>query len=144
MKHTILFFAFLLCAAGLTAQSDAKQTPAQETTTALTARYQLTTEQQAEVLTMQERKYRNLAEIEGLRDTEPQTYAKKIRAMQYANDMAMRQLLNEDQLKIFQQQLLELRQQRAEVYKEMKAAGKHPAEIESKVMEIETAALLQN
>lgn len=144
MKHSILIFAFLFSAAGLYAQTDRTNTAAQETATVLTAKYQLDAQQQTEVLTLQERKFRNLGEIEGLQQTDPLTYSKKIRAMQYANDMAMRGLLNEQQMKIFHAQQLELRQQRAEVYKEMKAAGKQPAEIESKIIEIEAANLLQN
>lgn len=144
MKNIILCFTFLFASAGLFAQTDVTKTPAEEATEALTTVYQLNEQQQAEMLEIQQRKYRNLGEIAELKDSDPLTYLKKIRAMQHANIMHMQLLLNETQLVTFQQKQRELREEKARVSKEMKSAGKSQAEINAKMTELDENALLRS
>jgi hypothetical protein len=140
MKNTILSFAFLLLAAVVFGQSN--QPSAQEMTDKLTAKYNLTTQQQAEMLTIQERKLRNFSEIEGLKKTDPTKHIEKMRALKSGTDASIERLLNEEQLVVFRQEKAEFRKQKSTVYSELKSSGASQMQIDYKISELEETALI--
>ncbi len=138
----IFFSLFILClTTGAFAQSETTQSPAQVSTGKLAKEYGLNQNQQAEMLKVQERKYRNLAEIEPLKNSNPQLYIQKVRSLQYANDMSFRKVLDEQQEKTFQQKQSDLRRKKAEIYKEMKSTGAAQNLIDAKIAELDVEAL---
>ena len=142
MKNAILSFAFLLFAVITFGQTET--TPAQQMTDKLTEKYTLTQQQQAEMLTIQERKFRNLAEIEGLRKTDPTKHIEKMRALKIGIDGSVERLLDKNQMVIFQQEKADFRKQKSVVYSELKSSGASQMQIEYKISELEEAALMGN
>ncbi|MAT54217.1 MAG: hypothetical protein CMN32_07020 [Saprospirales bacterium] len=141
MKHLLLSLTFLLFAGGLFAQTETKKSPAQKDTEALVAEYQLNDDQAAEMLKVQERKYRNLKEFEPLMNQDVKLYLRKLRALVNATDASFRRILNDEQIKTYNQKKQELRQQKAQLYKEMKAAGASQFEIDKKLVQLDLEAI---
>ena len=141
MKNQIFCLVFLFCALGATAQNAAEKTPAQQATEQMTQRYSLNQKQQAEMLKIQERKYRNLAEIEPLKMSDPGLYLRKVQSIQLGNNASFERLLSDEQEKTLRQQQLQLREKKAVAYKEMKSAGASQQEIDRKMAELDLEAL---
>lgn len=140
MKNLMFCLALLFAAVGVMAQSSTK-TPAQEATDKLTQLYGLSPEQQVEMLKVQERKFRNLAEIAGLKTTDYKMYMRKIQSIQYGNNASLQRLLNPEQDLIWQQQQTQLRERKLVAQKEMKAAGASQQQIEQKMLELDIESL---
>jgi Spy/CpxP family protein refolding chaperone len=142
MKNLIFCLALLFSAFGATAQTTTTgKTPAQEATEKMTLAYGLNDKQQSEMLKIQERKYRNLADIEPLKNTDPALYIRKVQAIQYGNNESFERLLNAEQAKVLKQQQFQLRNKKATAYKEMKAAGAPQQEIDKKMAALDLEAL---
>ncbi len=141
MKHTLLSLSFFLLAGGLFAQTATDKTPAQKDTEALVAAYQLNDDQAADMLKVQQRKYRNLKEIEPLMNQDVKLYLRKLRALVSANEASFRRILNDEQLASYNQKLKELRQRKAQLYKELKAAGASQFEIDKKLIQLDLEAI---
>jgi len=141
MKNVMLCFAFLIFAGGLSAQNQVTESPAQEAVEKLVQQYNLDKGQAAEMLKVQERKYRNLAEIEPLQATDPQLFTKKVRALQYANDKSFERILTKEQIPVHHQQQIELREKKALAFKELKTAGASQQEIENKMLVLDLESL---
>ena len=141
MKNLIFCVVLLFSAFGATAQSAAVKTPAQEATEKMTQLYSLNEKQQGEMLKIQERKYRNLAEIEALKASDPALYMRKIQSIQLGNEASFERILGAEQAKTFKQQQLQLREKKAVAYKEMKSAGASQQEIDKKMVELDLEAL---
>lgn len=142
MKNLILCVVCLFCAFGAMAQATPKSTtPAQEATLKMTQLYSLNEVQQAEMLKIQERKYRNLAEIEPLKISDPNAYVQKIRSIKLGNDASFDRILNAEQMTIYKQEQQKLREKKAVVYKEMKSAGSPQQEIDNKMTMLDLEAL---
>lgn len=142
MKNTILSFALLFFCGSLFAQADVNMPSMEETVASFTNIYNLDAEQQKEMVKIQERKFRNLGEIEGMKTSDPKKYQQKISAMHTANMKHMHDLLNEEQLKTFRQKQVELRKKKAELFQEMKGSSTSQADIEMKMTELDVDALL--
>ena len=142
MKNAILSFAFLLFAVLVFGQTET--TPAQQMAEKLTEKYNLTEQQQADMVTIQERKFRNFAEIEGLRKIDPTKYIEKMRALKIGIDGSIERLLNEEQMVVFRQEKAAFRKQKSIVYSELKANGASQMQIDYKISELEEAALMGN
>jgi flagellar biosynthesis GTPase FlhF len=141
MKRLILCLSILIVAAGIFAQTNTEKSPAQKATDELVQVYSLDANQAAAMLKIQQREYRNLSEIEPVKESNPPLYIQKIRALQYAQEVSFRKLLNEEQMQIFIQKIRQLRERKAQVYKEMKAAGASQEDIDKKVIELDVEAL---
>ena len=141
MKQILLSLALFLIAGGLFAQSGTEKTPAQKDTEALVAEYQLNDDQAVEMLKVQQRKYRNLKEFEPLMNQDVKLYLRKLRALVSATDASYRRIFNEQQLESYNQKLRELRLKKAQLYKEMKAAGASQFEIDKKLVQLDLEAL---
>lgn len=134
----LMFFAF--GAMAQTASTD-NADPAQAATEQMTLLYGLNENQQQEMLKIQERKYRNLAEIEPLKKTDPSGYILKIRSIQLGNNASFERILNAEQLTTLKQQQFKLREKKAVAFKEMKSAGASQQEIDKKMTELDFEAL---
>ncbi len=130
-----------MVATGIFAQTDVGKSPAQKATDELVSIYSLDAKQEASMLKIQQREYRNLSEIEPIKESNPSLYIQKVRALQYAQEVSFRKLLNKDQMQIFTQKLVQLRERKAQVYKEMKSAGASQTDIDKKVLELDLEAL---
>ncbi len=108
----------------------------------LTEKYKLTEKQQAEMLTIQERKYRNFGEIENLRESDPTKFIEKIRALKIGTDGSIQRMLNEDQLVIFRQEKAEFRKLKSTIYSELKSSGASQMQIDYKISQLEETALM--
>jgi hypothetical protein len=144
MKNLILSLAFLFVCGSLFAQANDEPPTLEQTMATLTALYQLDDEQQEEMLVIQQRKYRNLGDIEDLRSSDPALFKKKLQSLHHGNIGHMHQLLNEEQLKVFRQKQMELRQQKADLFKALKGNGSQQAEIEKQMIELDLEALFQS
>ncbi len=141
MKNLIFCLALLFSACGAMAQTSTGKAPAQDATDKMTQRYGLNEKQQAQMLTIQERKLRNLAEIEPLKISDLAGYMRKIQSIQLGNNASFERILSAEQLKVLKQQQLQLREQKALAYKEMKAAGAAQQEIDKKLLALDLEAL---
>lgn len=144
MKNLILSIALLFICGGVFAQANDGLPTLEQTMETLTALYRLDASQQEKMLEVQERKYRNLGEIEDLQSSDPVMYKKKLQSLHHGNVAHMHQLLNEEQLKIFRQKQMEHRQQKADLFKELKGNGSQQAEIEKRMAELDLTALFQS
>ena len=134
MKNLIFCFVCMVFAFGAMAQATSTgATPAQEATQKMTQLYSLNEAQQADMLKIQERKFRNLAEIEPLKISAPNAYVQKIRSIKLGNDASLDRILNAEQKAIYMQEQQKLREKKALVYKEMKSAGSPQQEIDNKM-----------
>lgn len=141
MKNPIFCLVFLFCALGATAQNATDKTPAQAATEQLTQRYNLNQKQQVEMLKIQERKYRNLAEIEPIKLSNAPLYQRKVQSIQIGNNASFERLFDAEQNKSLRQQQLQLREKKAVAYKEMKSSGASQQAIDKKMMELDLEAL---
>ena len=141
MKNVILCLAFLFFAGGLLAQTKAGESPAQKATEKIVQLYNLDANQQSEMLKIQERKYRNLAEIEQLKTTDAQLYSKKVRALQYANNKSFDRILRKEQMSVHHEQQTAFREKKALAYKELKTAGASQQEIDNKMLALDLESL---
>ena len=122
-------------------QTDAAKSPAQSATELLAQRYGLDPSQQAQMLKIQERKFRNFSEIDPLKATDPQVYMQKVKAMQMANARSIERMLKADQLTAFRKQQVSLREKKALAFKEMKNTNASQQEIDKKMTELDLESM---
>lgn len=144
MKNAILSIAFLLLGLTTFAQSASDHATAQSLTDELVTKYNLNEKQQAEMLVVQQRKFRNLGEIEGLKKTDPVLHIEKIKALTLANDYEMEKILSKDQFATYRLNQVEYRKQKAKVFQEMKDKGATQTQIDYKISLIEEEALMKS
>ncbi len=129
-----LFLSFFVLFIGLSAFAQEKSV-AQVATDELVKVYDLDNKQAKEMLTIQERKIRNLEQISGMKDTDVKKYRHKHRAIQQSTDASTRRILNETQMKVYEQRRFEWRKKRAAKIAELKEAKKSLEEIEDALIE---------
>jgi len=99
--------------------------------------YNLDEQQAATALKIQERRYRNLSEIASLENTDKDLFRHKNKAIQQSTDASLRRMLNKEQMVIYNQRKLEIRNKRAAKTAELKEQGLSPKEIENALFEME-------
>lgn len=109
----------------------------QQATDDMAALYQLDEEQKTKMYTIQERHFRNMAEIESLSTTDMKLYAQKKRAVRMGTDASTKRLLTDTQMPIFNAQQLERRKKESELIRKMKAEGASKEEIQLAIFEME-------
>ncbi len=127
----------LLISAPLLAQTKISKRDIQRATDEIATIYQLDATQKQEVYQIQERRLHNLAEVEKLKSTDYDLYVRKRHAVRIGTDHAIRQLLNEAQLKIYEARQKDLREREVERMRELKRQGASDAEIKKALLEIE-------
>ncbi len=121
----------------LVAQSKVSKRDVQKATNEIAALYQLNEAQQQKAYEIQERKLENLAQVETIKKTDYDTYLRKRRAVQIGADHAIKRLLNESQLKIYQEKQEARRALEAEKMRELKQKGASNEEIQRALLEIQ-------
>lgn len=121
----------------LVAQSKVSKRDIQKATNEIAALYQLNEAQQQKAYEIQERKLENLAQVETIKKTDYDTYLRKRRAVQIGADHAIKRLLNESQLKIYQEKQEARRALEAEKMRELKQKGASNEEIQRALLEIQ-------
>ncbi len=132
MKKIFLSFFALALTISVFAQAN---TEAQTVTNELIKEYGLDNQQAAQMLVIQERKVRNMAEIESLKNSDTKKYRHKKRSIKQGTDASIRRVLNEEQMKIYQQKRLEWRKERAEKIAALKDSGMTMEEIEDTLLD---------
>ncbi len=109
----------------------------EQATAELTERYQLTEPQQEAMQRIQERRLRNLADIEPLREQDYQRYLAKLKSLRQGTENSIERLLDPDQREIFYARRAERRKEEAAVIKEMRTQGASKEAIQRKLLEME-------
>jgi hypothetical protein len=135
MKKSILSFLAFALLGSLYAQS--QDAAVQQAVAETVSLYQLDRQQAAELQKIQERRFRNLAEIETLRDSDPTLYAQKKHSIREMTLATTRRLLHEAQLPVYYEQLSERRKQEAELKARLKTEGATPEEIQLAIWSLE-------
>jgi hypothetical protein len=116
-------------------QSPAVNQAARLATDALTEKYGLDAGQQAGMYTVQERKQRNLAEIEALQTADPERYRIKLQSVQKGTLNSIDRLLSTpEQKQLFRKTQMDVRTQRAEKRRELQRSGVPAQEIERQLL----------
>ena len=135
MKKLTLCFFFLALALGLSAQTgDAEARKAADAAIAL---YQLDETQAAEMYVIQERRFRNLASIEALRQTDYKFYLQKKNSIREGMMASVQRLLRANQMEPFNQALISRRQQESALKQKLKQEGATREEIQIAIWELE-------
>lgn len=139
MKKIILFAFFLISGSVLMFAQNAPSgnDPARETTDQLVKLYNLDARQAQQMYQIQQNKFKNLAEIEPLKTSNPDLYAQKHSNVFIGADASIRQMLKAEQMPVFQQQMMEKRKKRADKLSQLKKEGASNEEIK-KAMATET------
>ena len=139
MKNAILSLAMLLLAAVAFGQTE--RTPAHQMTDVLTEKYNLTEDQQAQMLTIQQRTFDNLEEIAHLKKSDLTLHIQKMRALKMGMEGSIELILNEEQKAILRQEKAEFRRQKSVLYSDLKAKGATQQQIDFQICQLEEAAL---
>lgn len=124
MKYLFSSLLCLLCLGTAPAQTETGADPAREATTRISAKYGLDEQQQARVYTIQVRKLRNLAAIEGLKTSDPDRYQAKLESIQTGTQASLQRLMKTpEQVERYNQTLAEQRRLRSARLEALKAAG---------------------
>ncbi len=135
MKKLILFICFFSFAIGNTfAQSNLAEV--KNDTDKLTSIYSLSADQQIAMEKVMVTKHRNLTEIKELQTKNPALFDQKLKTIAYGTEMSMRRILNQDQLRIFRDQLNLQKKQKADAVSNMKKAGATDEEIKKAIQAI--------
>jgi deoxyribodipyrimidine photolyase len=134
-----IFLSFLLIGVAVLAFGQKADMNQQASVAAdeLTSYYQLDQEQQAKMLTIQQRHFKHLAEIQSLEKQDLQLYIKKMKAIQKGTDIAVQLILREDQMNLFYSRAVDRRQRQADLARNMQSEGASPREIEMALIKME-------
>ncbi|MCB0587451.1 MAG: hypothetical protein KDD06_19310 [Phaeodactylibacter sp.] len=135
MKKLTLCFFFLALASGLLAQNTEQEV--RKATGEAVALYQLDERQAEEMQVIQERRFRNLASIEELRQSDYNLYLQKKNSVREGMMASIKRLLKEEQMEVFHQQLVDRRKKEAAVKEQLKQEGASRQEIQIAIWELE-------
>jgi len=137
--RTILALCFLTWGfASVYAQTPAAREAAREATEALTATYGLSAVQIPQMLEIQERRFRNLEEIEFLKSSDEALYRQKLRNIRFGTEASIQRILSIDQRAILEKERVERRKQDAVRLKMLQESGASKSEIQEAILEMET------
>lgn len=134
MKQLILSLSLILLATGIFAQSQTNEKTAQEATEAMTSLYSLDETQVEQMMVIQQRRFRNLAEIESLKNTDEKLYRIKMRSIRKGTESSIKRILKPEQMPTFNAQVAERRKKESELVKEMKLKGASKEEIQTALL----------
>ncbi len=135
MRRLLLFLTLTCCVSIAIGQKATNVELAQKTTEKMVVKFDLNDEQTAEMQRIQERKYRNLTEIEGLKKTDIAMYLQKLQSIEYGTDGSILKMLTEAQTAVFNKERMERRKAKAAFQQKMKKEGVSASEIEQKYWE---------
>lgn len=136
MRKLMLLLPFVIFALSLNAQSVNKEA-INTATTAAAQTYQLNEQQIPKMYKIQERKLRNLAEIESLRSSNYELFLKKKNAIREGTQTSVQRLLTKEQMPILQAQMLDRRKRESSLIQQMKQEGASMEAIQRAILEME-------
>lgn len=136
-----VFSLLVICLTATISFAQSDEAKVTEMTEKMTTLYSLTGDQIAEMKVVQERKYRNLSEIESLKDTDTDKYILKLRALGTGHDASVKRLLTAQQRAIFDQKRVENRNMVAMEYKQLRGQEADKETMNSKIIELELIKL---
>ncbi len=132
MKIKMLFF-FLLLGGIVSAQE--RSAAVEQAVQEQTARYSLSDEQVAQMYVVEERRERNLQEIEVLRESNYRLYLEKQQSVREHSEGTIRQILHKEQRFVLDQEQANYRQATSNLIQQMRQEGKSKEEIELALLE---------
>lgn len=135
MRKVLLCFILSAVTLTVTAQSSNVSNEVNQAVAELTSLYDLDDKQVEEMTVIQQRYFKNLADISPLKDTDRTKYLQKISANRKGTDASIHKMLNPNQRVIFGEQQAQRRVAESEIIKELKAQGLSNEEIRLQVIE---------
>ena len=132
-----VLFIFFLSAITMTisAQSTDVSNEVTQAVDEMTSLYNLDAKQVEQMTVIQQRHFKNLAEITPLRDTDKTKYLQKLSANRKGTDASVYRMLTREQRIVFSEQQAQRRITESEIIKELKAEGLSNEEIRLQVIE---------
>lgn len=132
-----IFSLFIVFLGSTFAYSQSANSRAQEATDQLTATYQLTPEQKARMLKIQEREVQNFKEISSMKRSDEALYYNQLKSLRDGTQISIQMLLTESQMSIYRQERIKQREREAEVANRLMESGASPLEIQKAVLGME-------
>ncbi len=136
MKKTGIILGFFLLVLNFSFAQN-HEVRVQQDTEKLAAIYNLTPQQKAEMTKIQQLKQQNLQEVEAIKTSDPETFNEKMKSISYGTDMAIRRMLEKDQLKVYREIQINKRTQKASIMSEMTKGGASKAEIQKALQAVD-------
>ena len=138
MKKILLSGLMLFMMVSVFAQkdTDADRSSAEAVTQVLVGKYDLTDAQTAKMLKIQQRKFKNDAEIAPLEATDVEKYLAKMSGNEQQTNFSIRRILDKDQAKILTKEEVDLRLKRAGVSSRMQKEGASSLEIKKALIKV--------
>ncbi len=138
MKTILVCVFAILGIFSLAAQSSIDTEEVRKATDELTAKYGLSREQVQQVLVIQERRLRNLAEIEPLKNTDEALYRQKLKNIRMGAEASLERILTPQQRPILERERVERRKQNAAKLRQMELDGVPKEDILKAMEEMES------
>jgi len=137
MSKLLFTICFSFLSIAVFAQQKEVNPKVQTDTEAMVKYYDLDENQAKQMEVIQDRKYRNLAEIASLEQTDRNLYLRKLKSVRQGTLASTKRILRPEQMQKYQDILVERRKKESALIKAQKAAGKTKAEIETMLLELE-------
>lgn len=137
MKKILFCLLCLFSVVFAQAQKNVIDSQVAERTAKLKQTLTLDSEQEAEVLKIQQRKSDQVAQVSDLKQKDPSKYYQKLQSIYEGNEIAVQRLLTKEQLKAYHAERYTLRVQKAALVKKMKASNASRIDIDEAVRRIE-------
>ena len=138
MKKIILSGLLALFVVSAFAQKpNTEERPAETATKALVEKYQLTPTQEAKMLKIQTRKFKNMDQFASLETSDVNKYLQKMASNARQTRFSIRMMLNKEQAKILDQEEMDLRKKRADISQKMQKDGASKLEIQKALLPFE-------
>lgn len=137
MKTILICVIALMGTVCVSAQSAADKEAARKATEELTATYNLSEEQAPKMYVIQERRFRNLSEIESLKTTDEALYFQKLKSIRLGAEASIERMLTPEQLPILQREKAERRKLAGKRIIELEQSGASKADIQRALDELE-------
>jgi hypothetical protein len=137
MKTILICVIALMGAVCASAQSAAEKEAARKATDELTVAYNLSEEQVPQMYVIQERRFRNLSEIESLKTTDEALYLQKLKSIRLGTEASIERMLTPEQRPILNSERVERRKRAGNRIIEMERSGASKEEIQRALEELE-------
>ncbi len=135
MRKVLLCFIISAVALTVSAQSDNVSSEVTQAVAEMTSLYSLDAKQVEQMTVIQQRYFRNMADIAPLQNTDKTKYLQKLSANRKGTDASINRMLTPTQRVIFSEQQAQRRITEAQIIKELKAQGLSNEEIKLQVIE---------
>ena len=138
MKKIILSGLFALLVVSVFAQkTTTEERPAETATKALVEKYDLTQAQEAKMLKIQTRNFKNIDQFASLETTDVEKYLQKMSSNARQTRFSIRMMLNKEQAKILDKEEMDLRKKRADISQKMQKEGASKLDIQKALLPYE-------